>query len=304
MVKVRNKETGLEFDLEDLAAAELIRCNPLTFEIIKATKEALKMIDKAEIPTDEQRLLGEVKEVNLEEKYKDVEIIEEAPKRPRIMAKTFQEIQEDIAYIFRSTIDPDDMQLENQLEEEYLNVASSCYTEAMRLLNDNNFDFNILNSTIKTRSNRASYQGVNGQIIKNGVLVEGNTTALRYDANGNLLRSQTGRPSKFWLDNEENIILYPTPDAVYNVTVKFKDMRYFLDSDLVPQYEPQPTYTLRMPDRLQAPFIDWLKYETLANYIKNLSKPRYQPIINKAEQLRMAFLKLANGYKDEAYMSL
>ena len=31
------------------------------------------MIDKAEIPTDEQRLLGEVKEVNLEEKYKDVE---------------------------------------------------------------------------------------------------------------------------------------------------------------------------------------------------------------------------------------
>ena len=83
MVKVRNKETGLEFDLEDLAAAELIRCNPLTFEIIKATKEALKMIDKAEIPTDEQRLLGEVKEVNLEEKYKDVEIIEEAPKRPR-----------------------------------------------------------------------------------------------------------------------------------------------------------------------------------------------------------------------------
>lgn len=220
------------------------------------------------------------------------------------MAKTFQEIQEDIAYIFRSTIDPDDMQLENQLEEEYLNVASSCYTEAMRLLNDNNFDFNISNSTIKTRSNRASYQGVNGQIIKNGVLVEGNTTALRYDANGNLLRSQTGRPSKFWLDNEENIILYPTPNAVYNVTVKFKDMRYFLDSDLVPQYEPQPTYTLRMPDRLQAPFIDWLKYETLANYIKNLSKPRYQPIINKAEQLRMAFLKLANGYKDEAYMSL
>ena len=126
------------------------------------------------------------------------------------MAKTFQEIQEDIAYIFRSTIDPDDMQLENQSEEEYLNVASSCYTEAMRLLNDNNFDFNISNSTIKTRSNRASYQGVNGQIIKNGVLVEGNTTALRYDANGNLLRSQTGRPSKFWLDNEENIILYPT----------------------------------------------------------------------------------------------
>lgn len=218
--------------------------------------------------------------------------------------KTFQQIQVDVANIFRSTIDPDDMQLTNQTEEEYLNVASSCYTEAMRLLNDNDFDFTINTYSFKTQENKQKYRQVDGQVTKNGIMVEGNTTALRYEPNGNLLREQTGRPSKFWFDNSEKIILYPTPDDVYNITVKYKDMRYFLDENLVPQLEPQPTYTLRMPDRLQGAFIDWLKYETLANYIKNQSKPRYQPIIDKAEQLRIAFSKLANAYEEEASLLL
>lgn len=83
MIEIRNLQTGYEFEMEDSAAAELIRCNPLTFGIVKATKEALKMIDKAQIPTDEQRLMGEVEEETLEEKYKDVEIIKEETHKPR-----------------------------------------------------------------------------------------------------------------------------------------------------------------------------------------------------------------------------
>ena len=83
MIKIRNLQTGLEFEMEDNAGAELIRCNPLIFKIIQANKETLKMIDKARIPTDEQRLMGEVVEEKLEEKYKDVEIIDEETHKPR-----------------------------------------------------------------------------------------------------------------------------------------------------------------------------------------------------------------------------
>lgn len=218
--------------------------------------------------------------------------------------KTFQEIQEDIAYIFRSTIDPDDMQLTNQNEEEYLNVASSCYTEAKRLLNDNTFDFTIYTTKFITNPNKQQYRQVDGQITKNGVTIEGNTAPLRYEPNGSLLRQQTGRPSKFWFDTSEKIMLYPVPDDIYDVTVKYKDMRYFLDENRVAQFEPTPKSTLRMPNRLQGAFIDWLKYETLANYIKNLSKPRYQPIIDKAAQLKLAFIKLASAYEEEASLLL
>lgn len=77
MIIIRNLQTGYVFELEDNAGAELLRCNPLTFEIVKATKEALKQVETAKTPTDEQRLLGEKPQDEIEEKYKDVEIIPE-----------------------------------------------------------------------------------------------------------------------------------------------------------------------------------------------------------------------------------
>lgn len=214
--------------------------------------------------------------------------------------KTFQEIQVEIANIFRSSIDPDDMALDNQTEEEYLNVASSCYTVAKRLLNENTFPFNVYQKEFSTSANRNNYNGVDGQIVKDGVTVEENTLPLRYENNWKFLREQTGRPTKFWLDNNEKIYLYPTPDESFKVNVKYKDMRYFLDANRNPVLEPEPTATLRMPERLQGAFIDWLKYETLVNYIKNLAKPRYQPLIDEANKLKLAFLKLVYPYSDEA----
>lgn len=218
------------------------------------------------------------------------------------MAKTFQEIQTDIAYIFRSTVDPDDMT--DTSSEEYLNLASSCYTVAMRLLNQYTFDFCVEKEKFVTTPNVSTYDGVEGQIIDNGLLLTGNSQPLELDVNGDLLTEAKGTPQKFWFDREEKIVLYPTPDKEYNITVKYKDMKYFLGADGVPILEPTPTSTLRMPERLQPAFIDWLKYETLVNYIKNLTKPRYQPLIDEANKLRLAFLKLANSYSEPARMVL
>lgn len=220
------------------------------------------------------------------------------------MAKTFQEIQADIANIFRSTIDPDDMQLSNQNEEEYLNVASSCYTEALRMLNENDFEFNINTTSFVTAENENTYNAVAGQILENGITFQDNGEILIYDKNEHWLKKQLGKPQKYWFDNDENIVLFPTPNKNYNLIVKFKDMKYFLDENDKPQYTPAPTSTLKMPERLQQPFIEWLKYETLANYIKNVTKPRYEPIKEKAYQLKLAFIKLANPCNDKARMIL
>lgn len=218
------------------------------------------------------------------------------------MAKTFQEIQTDISYIFRSTIDPDDMT--QTTSEEYLNVASSCYTVAMRLLNQYTFDFCIYREKLKTIADVSTYDGVNGQIIDNGILLSENNKPLILDVNGDLLKQEKGTPQKFWFDTDEKVILYPTPDKEYNLTIKYKDMRYFLNAEGEPELEPTPTSTLRMPERLQPAFIDWLKYETLVNYIKNLTKPRYQPLIDEANKLKLAFFKLANSYTEPARMVL
>ena len=83
MIVIRNVHTGYEFDLDDNAGAELLRANKFDFEIVKATKEALKEVEEVGTPTDEQRLLGEKTETEIEDKYKDVELIEDEEVQPK-----------------------------------------------------------------------------------------------------------------------------------------------------------------------------------------------------------------------------
>ena len=104
-------------------------------------------------------------------------------------------------------------------------------------------------------------------------------------------------PSEFWFtDNQNKIVLYPTPDDTYKVNIKYLDYKYALTPDGVPTNDFADDNTINMPERLQDIYIEWLLYQTLGDYMRNQSKPRWQPTLAIAENKRKVFMQLCRNY--------
>lgn len=58
MIVLRNLQTGFEFEYEDGVGKLLLKNNPHSFELAKATKKQKEEIEKEEIPNDEAMILG------------------------------------------------------------------------------------------------------------------------------------------------------------------------------------------------------------------------------------------------------
>ena len=120
---------------------------------------------------------------------------------------------------------------------------------------------------------------------------------ISYNDEGFLKDEVEGVPSEFWFtDNQKKIVLYPTPDDTYKVNIKYLDYKYALTPDGVPTNDFADDNTINMPERLQDIYIEWLLYQTLGDYMRNQSKPRWQPTLAIAENKRKVFMQLCRNY--------
>ena len=206
------------------------------------------------------------------------------------MVKTFKDIRLMLADVYMSNIDSDDMVIIGEEKDQVIRSLDSTHIE---LMGKNAYDFLVKRMSYTTSPRRKEYKKPDGQLQKIYI----GSTEISYNDEGFLKDEVEGVPSEFWFtDNQKKIVLYPTPDDTYKVNIKYLDYKYALTPDGVPTNDFDDNNTINMPERLQDIYIEWLLYQTLGDYMRNQSKPRWQPTLAIAENKRKVFMQLCRNY--------
>lgn len=206
------------------------------------------------------------------------------------MVKTFKDIRLMLADVYMSNIDSDDMVITGEEKDQVIRSLDSTHIE---LMGKNAYDFLIKRMSYTTSPRQKEYKKPDGQLQKIYI----GSTEISYNDEGFLKDEVEGVPSEFWFtDNQKKIVLYPTPDDTYKVNIKYLDYKYALTPDGVPTNDFDDNNTINMPERLQDIYIEWLLYQTLGDYMRNQSKPRWQPTLAIAENKRKVFMQLCRNY--------
>lgn len=204
--------------------------------------------------------------------------------------KTFKDIRLMLADVYMSNIDSDDMVITGEEKDQVIRSLDSTHIE---LMGKNAYDFLIKRMSYTTSPRQKEYKKPDGQLQKIYI----GSTEISYNDEGFLKDEVEGVPSEFWFtDNQKKIVLYPTPDDTYKVNIKYLDYKYALTPDGVPTNDFDDDNTINMPERLQDIYIEWLLYQTLGDYMRNQSKPRWQPTLAIAENKRKVFMQLCRNY--------
>ena len=204
--------------------------------------------------------------------------------------KTFKDIRLMLADVYMSNIDSDDMVITGEEKEQVIRSLDSTHIE---LMGKNAYDFLVKRMSYTTSPRQKEYKKPDGQLQKIYI----GSTEISYNDEGFLKDEVEGVPSEFWFtDNQKKIVLYPTPDDTYKVNIKYLDYKYALTPDGVPTNDFADDNTINMPERLQDIYIEWLLYQTLGDYMRNQSKPRWQPTLAIAENKRKVFMQLCRNY--------
>ena len=206
------------------------------------------------------------------------------------MVKTFKDIRLMLADVYMSNIDSDDMVITGEEKDQVIRSLDSTHIE---LMGKNTYDFLVKRMSYTTSPRQKEYKKPDGQLQKIYI----GSTEISYNDEGFLKDEVEGVPSEFWFtDNQKKIVLYPTPDDTYKVNIKYLDYKYALTPDGVPTNDFDDNNTINMPERLQDIYIEWLLYQTLGDYMRNQSKPRWQPTLAIAENKRKVFMQLCRNY--------
>ena len=204
--------------------------------------------------------------------------------------KTFKDIRLMLADVYMSNIDSDDMVITGEEKDQVIRSLDSTHIE---LVGKNTYDFLVKRMSYTTSPRQKEYKKPDGQLQKIYI----GSTEISYNDEGFLKDEVEGVPSEFWFtDNQKKIVLYPTPDDTYKVNIKYLDYKYALTPDGVPTNDFDDNNTINMPERLQDIYIEWLLYQTLGDYMRNQSKPRWQPTLAIAENKRKVFMQLCRNY--------
>lgn len=124
------------------------------------------------------------------------------------------------------------------------------------------WDLRHKSTTFSTVIGDSTYSMVNGIIKENGVKISGNTEPLTFLSSHEDLTDASGTPEYYWLEGNE-IILYPTPDSVKTVTVKYINEYAVKTAEAVEQdFFVNTTDVLNIPARVEKYFIDCIAHLT------------------------------------------
>lgn len=216
------------------------------------------------------------------------------------MGKTFDQSLIDTAVISMSMIDPED--IADTTSEEFKSlrrIQQGCHSE---LCNRKDFPFKEHNKTIKTKVGQSEYANPDGTIVS--LWVKGNTKKMTYDKNIRLLREANGNPTTYGVNSNDKIVLYPTPDKVYEVDVTYNSTKNVIDTDGNYSYTITVGSTLDIPERVQHLYFDALEYRVLFEYMRKVTNPRLDETKQLFEAKWQAFLDASRTVDSETYFTI
>lgn len=216
------------------------------------------------------------------------------------MGKTFDQSLIDTAIISMSMIDPED--IADTSSEEFISlrrIQQGCHSE---LCNRKDFPFKEHNKTIKTKVGQSEYANPDGTIVS--LWVKGNTKKMTYDKNIRLLREASGNPTTYGVNSNDKIVLYPTPDKVYEVDVTYNSTKNVIDTEGNYSYTITIGSTLDIPERVQHLYFDALEYRVLFEYMRKVTNPRLDETEQLFEAKWQAFLDASRTVDSETYFTI
>ena len=216
------------------------------------------------------------------------------------MGKTFDQSLIDTAVISMSMIDPED--IADTTSEEFISlrrIQQGCHTE---LCNRKDFPFKEHNKTIKTKVGQSEYANPDGTIVS--LWVKGNAKKMTYDKNIRLLREANGNPTTYGVNSNDKIVLYPTPDKVYEIDVTYNSTKNVIDTDGNYSYTITIGSTLDIPERVQHLYFDALEYRVLFEYMRKVTNPRLDETKQLFEAKWQAFLDASRTVDSETYFTI
>lgn len=216
------------------------------------------------------------------------------------MGKTFDQSLIDTAVISMSMIDPED--IADTSSEEFTSlrrIQQGCHSE---LCNRKDFPFKEHNKTIKTKVGQSEYANPDGTIVS--LWVKGNTKKMTYDKNIRLLREANGNPTTYGVNSNDKIVLYPTPDKVYEVDITYNSTKNVIDTEGNYSYTITIGSTLDIPERVQHLYFDALEYRVLFEYMRKVTNPRLDETKQLFEAKWQAFLDASRTVDSETYFTI
>ena len=120
-----------------------------------------------------------------------------------------------------------------------------------------NFRREVKNSTVV--QGKSSISMNNYIIAQNGIRLD--NKPLVYDADIPFYESKDGKPEKYYINNKDKIVLYPTPDNRYILNLETFNIYPIVASDRTYKSNfSEAQDTLNIPDRLEGLFIVCLNY--------------------------------------------
>jgi hypothetical protein len=122
------------------------------------------------------------------------------------------------------------------------------------------WEFRIRRTSIKTKAQRPNYTIPNGLIFKKTLnntekyAISYNGNFLDYASNYDVLEQREGEPESFYLENDV-LYIYPTPDNVYTLNVKYLLQPYGMnaDDDEIYELKEEDDY-VNIPEKYEAIF--------------------------------------------------
>lgn len=212
------------------------------------------------------------------------------------MSKTFDQSLLDTVDISMSMLDYDD--ISDTTSEEFRSLRreqQGCHNE---LTHREDFPFGKYVKDVYLSDGQSTYslpQGLIQNVYIDGEKLKFTNDYLQFD-------SQKGRPTHYAVSSNPNkLVFYPQPNKSYTANVEYIDDRYVIDTDGKPQWEISIGSTLRMPEKVQHLYFDALEYYLLAEHLKKLTNPRYQPISDIAAKKWQIFLSASRTADSETY---
>lgn len=169
--------------------------------------------------------------------------------------------------------------------------AAHRYLMALR-----DFPFKYMSEEISTDKNVAEYPMIEGQISE--IVNLNNLRNLKELQEHNNLQDKIGEPVNFWINYsnpDANIVLYPTPDKVYNLKIIYNTYKFIMDNkgNLLNKFENEDDF-LNLPSYLEDLYADCLILRTMATNNKDEQDENYRPILKEFNEAWMNFIRAAN----------
>lgn len=219
------------------------------------------------------------------------------------MGKTFDQSLIDTANINMSMIDPEDMQ--DTSSEEFISmrrIQQGCHQE---LSNRDDFPFNKYTKTLQLSKGVQTYTIPEGRIAKVRIYKNGSISELKYDNNIDMYSDINGVPYKFVVTyNPNKLKVYPIPDNSYKIAVDYYNTKNVILPDNTYSYNIAVNSTLKMPEQYQHLYFDALEYRVLAENMRKLSSPRYEPTLQLFNEKWLIFLRGCQPVESETTFSI